>query len=468
MPGTFALRLLLPDQISHSGQLKRIRLAIYLLTLATVIFRSELALLLAAHSFYLLFRASRNGIQSQIAIIRKALLPAGVFGALIGLAISVPIDTFFWQSPTPLWPELSGFLSNIFPSDSSLGASAWGTSPWHWYFTSALPRLLLNPLAIPLIPYALAQPATRHPSLSLLIPSIGYLILYSILPHKETRFLFPIIPPVTATAAIAASHVTNRRHRSSLFCLASYALILSCAATFLVTHSVLLPLSALSYPGAHALNTLHAHSVRNNSHHPSNKSTIAVHLDNLALQTGVTRFLQMPPSVRIQARSSISSSIGTGNGISNTRWNYDKSDDPADLLNPLFWNQFDYAIMEDPGLAIGAWEVVERVYGLGKVRVLTPDQERGPTKPDPDRGLAGVIEQVYGRNMAWGYSLFRDVAREGLGLRWLGSMREDGGGRWSWTRGWWVDVGLVEKLFVLRKAPLIEAIGAPAGAGRLR
>jgi alpha-1,6-mannosyltransferase len=447
--GTVALRLLLPDQPNAERRLKRVRLSIYLITLATVIFRSELALLLASHSLYLLFLASGNGVQSQIALIRTALLPAGVWGAVIGLVLSIPIDTFFWKTPTPLWPELSAFLSNVFPSDANLGASAWGTSPWHWYFTSALPRLLLNPSSLPLLAYLLAQPATRQLSLPLLVPNTAYVLLYSFLPHKETRFLFPVLPPLAAATALAASHITNRRHRSAFYRIATYALILSTLVTFVIAHAVLLPLSSLSYPGAHALNALHAHAHTSASAQISQQpSIIVVHLDNLALQTGVTRFLQMPPPVKLQARHKISSPT-TGN-VSNTLWIYDKSDDPAQLLDPLFWDRFNYAIMEDPGLAIGAWEVVSRVHGLGSVRLLRPDVERGPTQPNV--GLAGVVDKIYGRRVAMAYSFFRDVVREGWGLHWLL------GGRWSWTRGWWMDVDLVEKLFVLKRA---EVVGLP-------
>jgi alpha-1,6-mannosyltransferase len=442
--GTFALCLLLPQPRSHSDQLKRTRLAFYLLTLTTIIFRSELALLLASHSLYLLFNASGKGIQAQITLLRRALLPAGFFGAVIGLGLSIPIDTFFWRSPTPLWPELSAFLSNIFPSDPRLGASAWGTSPWYWYFTSALPRLLLNPFAVPLICYTFTTPATSSPSLPLLIPNIGYILLYSILPHKETRFLFPVIPPLTAAAALAASYITHRRHRNTLYRLATYILVLSTAATFLIAHGVLLPLSALSYPGAHALNALHLHAT---GHHPNNKSTIAVHLDNLALQTGVTRFLQMPPPVRDQARSSLSSPAGN---ISNTRWIYDKSDDPKSLLDPFFWEKFDYVIMEDPGLAIGAWDVVDKIYGLGRLRVLKPDQERGVT--NPNEGLAAAIGKIYGVEMGIGYCVFKNMVREGYGLSLLSGMRGNDDRGWSLTGGWWVDVEWAEKLFVLRRA----------------
>jgi alpha-1,6-mannosyltransferase len=432
-----------------------VRLALYLLTLAAIIFRSELALLLASHSLYLLFNARGKGLQAQIALLCRALLPAGFFGAIIGLALSIPIDTFFWRSLTPLWPELSAFLSNIFPFDPRLGASAWGTSPWYWYFTSALPRLLLNPFAVPLIYCTFTTPATS--SLSLLIPNIGYILLYSILPHKETRFLFPVVPPLTAAAAIAASYITHRRHRNTLYRLATYVLILSTAATFLIAHGVLLPLSALSYPGAHALNALHFHAT---DHHPSNKSTTAVHLDDLTLQTGVTRFLQMPPPVRDQARSSLSSPTGN---ISNTRWIYDKSDDPKSLLDPFFWEKFDYVIMENPGLAIGAWDVVDKIYGLGRPRVLKPDQERGAT--NPNEGLAAVIGEIYGVEMGMGYCFFKNMVREGYGLPSLSGIRENNDRGWSLTGGWWVDVEWAEKLFVLKRAAPIGITGASAEAG---
>jgi alpha-1,6-mannosyltransferase len=432
-----------------------VRLAFYLLTVATIVFRSELALLLASHSLYLLFNASGQGRQAPIALLCKALLPAGFFGAVIGLALSIPIDTFFWRSPTPLWPELSAFLSNVFPSDAELGASAWGTSPWHWYLTSALPRLLLNPLAVPLIYYAVTTSAAS--SLSLLIPNVGYILLYSILPHKETRFLFPVIPPLTAAAAIAASYITHRRHRNTLYRLATYVLILSTAATFLIAHGVLLPLSALSYPGAHALNALHFHTT---DHRSSNKSTIALHLDNLALQTGVTRFLQMPPPVTDQARSSLSS---PASNISSIRWIYDKSDDPNSLLDPFFWEKFDYVITENPGLAIGAWDVVGKIYGLGRPRVLKPDQERGLT--NPNEGLAAAIREIYGVEMGMRYCFFKDMVREGYGLPLLSGMRENDDRRWSLTGGWWVDAEWVEKLFVLRRVVPIGVTGASAEAG---
>ena len=434
LPGTFALSCILPDPAKQRLRLGNIRLAIYLLTLAAVIFRLELSLLLCSNAILLLF--SVPDLHARIYVLSKGLLPAVVLAAVVGLGISVPIDTFFWQSPTPLWPELSAFISNVFPSKGGLGASAWGTSPWHWYFTSAIPRLLLNPLTLVLLPLSLTQPATRLASLNLLMPNILYSILYSFLPHKETRFLFPIVPPITAAAAIGAAYVFNHRHRNQFYRFLTYALILSTLLTGIISHAILLPFSSLGYPGAHALLDLHTIVARDGP------STAHVHLDNLALQTGVTRFLQMPPDLVSSVRAG--SSLAGRPGASNTHWFYDKTDNVTDLLNPLLWDRFDYAVMEDPALAVGSWQPIHSIYGPGRPRLLRPGDTRGPVRMDD--GLCFLIDRLYGFPAARLYKVFREIVREGWGLHWLFGDRG-----WSWTGGWWAEVGLVEKLHILKR-----------------
>ncbi len=105
-----------------------------------------MAVLLAASALWLL-------IIPQISLDR--LIPPFLLSFIIALVISVPVDSYFWQKP--LWPELWGFYYNAI-----LGSSSnWGVSPWHYYFTSALPRLLLNPLVpLVLIPTSLYLPAS--------------------------------------------------------------------------------------------------------------------------------------------------------------------------------------------------------------------------------------------------------------------------------------------------------------------
>src|SRR6266536_4595277 len=112
---------------------KRQRLAIFFVVFAGVVFRSEIAVLLFTQLLVLL-------VQSRISL--QTIIPASIGSAFVALAISVPIDSFFWQKP--IWPELAGFYYNAI-----LGKSAeWGVSPYPHYFSTLLPRLLLNPLIL--------------------------------------------------------------------------------------------------------------------------------------------------------------------------------------------------------------------------------------------------------------------------------------------------------------------------------
>ncbi len=93
--------------------------------------------------------------------------------------------------------------------------------------------------------------------------------------------------------------------------------------------------------------------------------------------------------------------------------------------------------MERPALAIGPWEVVEVIYGIGKVRVLRPDEEKGPA--NAWKGMGGVLREMYGWRAGKVSGMFREVVRERLGL----------------TGGWWVDLGMVKKLYVLRRGKTV-------------
>ncbi|KIW56814.1 hypothetical protein PV05_05435 [Exophiala xenobiotica] len=446
---TIALRFLLPDPGSVQLQARRTRLALYLLTLATIIFRSEIALLLASHCAYLLLKTGT--LNNAVSLVRAVFLPAILSATVAGLLLTVSIDTFFWQSRSLLWPELAAFLSNVLPSKGGRGASAWGTSPWHWYFTSALPRLLLNPLLL-LLPLWGLTTTLRSSILDLTIPSMTYTALYSILPHKETRFLFPIVPPITAAVALCAGYITTRRHRYISYNLTHYLLVLSTMTSALLSTGLLLPLSALTYPGGHALTSLHALSL---NYGPQPR--ITVHLTNLALQTGVTHFLDEPSSP-MHARPVLilpGSADGRRPTLTSTRptqWVYDKTDNETEFLTPSFWSQFDYVVVEDPARVIGAWDIVDKVPGLGKPSILKPDLGRGLLVLGPkkqrreDDALSRLTEEMYGSVGKWMYGIVHDVVREGYGVdKVLGQ-------RWSWTKGWWVHWGLETKLYVLKRS----------------
>ena len=76
------------------------------------------------------------------------------------------------------------------------------TKPIWWYFASALPRSLLLPLLS--IPVAVVtEPRSRLPLLCALL----YVFLYSLLPHKEMRFIIYTIPLFNMVAALAYSNM---------------------------------------------------------------------------------------------------------------------------------------------------------------------------------------------------------------------------------------------------------------------
>ncbi|KAK5055944.1 hypothetical protein LTR84_012494 [Exophiala bonariae] len=459
---TFALRFFLPDPASKRSKVKQTKLALYLLTLPTVIFRSELGLLLGAHCLYILFKS--GSLANGITLVRTTFIPAIFAAAVVGLVLTVSIDTFFWQSHTLLWPELAGFISNVLPSKGSLGASAWGTSPWHWYFTSALPRLLINPLLLLLIPWGFVASYSGVPLslLDLLTPPFIYTAIYSLLPHKETRFLFPIIPPLTASLALIASHATIRMNRSITHRLITYILLTTTLISTYMSHGLLLPLSAQTYPGGAAISSLHAISLKYR-HQPQ----IRVHLTNLALQTGVTHFLDTPSSALHDRALFVLP--GSPDGRKRTiapktraRWIYDKSDNATEFLMPAFWAQFDYVVVEDPRRVIGAWDVVDKVPGLGKPSIMAPDVGRGllvfggkntngkERATREDDGLSRLVGSMYGHVGKWVYGVLHDVLREGYGMETIfgSSLGKD----FSWTRGWWLHWSLETKLYILKRA----------------
>ena len=411
--GTLALRFLLPlpsNAATRSNKYRR--LSLYLLTLAGVIFRSELAVLLATHTLYF-YR------QRQLSI-REDIVPAGIAGLLVGLAMTVSIDSYFWQK-FPMWPEFHAFYYNIIDNE----ASAWGTSPWPYYFTSALPRLFLNPLIIFLcIPASLFAPATQYPSLNLLVPNVAFIALYSFVPHKEARFILYSIPPLTACGALGASYIWNRRTRTVFYRLLSVLLIASTIGTVILSNVLLLPLSSLNYPGAVALNRVHARA------HGS-KRIISLHMDNLACQTGVTRFLEIPRPATLMVQlpgspDGAHPTLRSGTSL----WLYDKTEDPNRLLDPTFWARFDYVLAEKPELAIGSWEVLETVDGFAGVKVVRPGEAWRGGKASTNARLAtrfgGAIAGSWWNTMEM-------LARQHV------------------TRGWWVEAKMEGKISILKK-----------------
>lgn len=388
------MRLVLPEPVTVAKAHSRHRASLVLITVAGIIFRSELAVFLATNTLFLL-ATNRVRIISDI-------IPAGIVGLLVGLSTTVLIDSYFWQQ-FPLWPEFAAFKFNVLAGQSS----EWGTSPWHFYFVDALPRLLMNPLIwLVGIPASLWASATRRASLSLLIPSLAFMGLYSVLPHKEWRFIIYVVPALTASAAQGAAYIWTRRAKSIIYRILALALAFSTFASFLVSTLVYLPASAANYPGAHALQSVHRHA-------DGTQPRIVLHMGNLACQTGVTRFLQLD-----------------SDASQPTAWIYDKTENKSLKATPEFWSSIDYVLVEDVSEIpeeTKKWEIVDTVNSFAGFRILRRgDTAHGQLEADIIRAVAGDA----------GVALF-EKARDGIVRKFV-------------TRGIWVEFRMEPRIRVVK------------------
>lgn len=162
----------------------------------------------------------------------------------------------------------------------------------------------------------------------------------------------------------------------------SVLLVLSVMASFVASSGMLI-ISSINYPGGAALSRLH--DILDGTPWPSSplgNETIKIHMDVLSCMTGVTRFQEQP------WRNVHPSELPVVNNRP-VQFIYDKTENSGDLLRPEFWAQFDYLLMENPGKAIGAWEVIDTVSAYAGIEFL---------RPGDGSSFSENLEKVYAAN----------------------------------------------------------------------
>lgn len=131
-----------------------------------------------AVAFAVLYFCHRNWRKRGTAIFAGLLLPVVAFGLVDAITWSYPFQSFFLNA----WV-------NAVKNKSAL----YGTEPWYWYLLQVAVRFL--PLSL------LALVGARRS------PFLGWVALiivgaHSLIPHKELRFIYPVMPIVVTLAAL--------------------------------------------------------------------------------------------------------------------------------------------------------------------------------------------------------------------------------------------------------------------------
>ncbi|TMW65025.1 hypothetical protein Poli38472_009192 [Pythium oligandrum] len=335
LPNTFALGLTLyAFAFWLEFKLKR---AIFLFTFTIIVFRGDTAVLFAPVLLWIL-------LHGGLSIFRVILW--GIQATLSSLVLTVLVDSYFWQRW--LWPEGEVLWFNTVQNKSH----EWGVYPPLWYFYSALPRALLaTALLLPvgvsvLLPALLksrsfkqlraaftSAPLVDWSVATFVWPVILYLALFSILPHKELRFIFNAIPILNMVAAVGCSKLYHDRKKSLLPFLAA----VGCLVATLLGSAFFFTASRLNYPGGEAFVRLH-HVAYGERELPR-----TVHIDVPAAMTGVSRF-----------------------GEEFEAWSYSKDES---LLTAQDLVHFDYLLTaKDPELLRERFEVVDAIESFHHVQ----------------------------------------------------------------------------------------------------
>lgn len=202
LPNTFALVL---TNFAYGYWMQRKwGYTISLLAVATIIFRCDIILF----AFGLIVV---DLVQLKLPIMK--LFIYGSLTSVIAITLTILIDSHFWDFW--VWPEFQVLHMNTVQNKSH----EWGVSPWYWYFAMAIPKSVT--IAYPLAIFALFyKPKTSFIDwgiVEILSPAVIFVGLYSFLPHKELRFIFPALTVFNLAGAMGMAKIFKKMSSSKSF-----------------------------------------------------------------------------------------------------------------------------------------------------------------------------------------------------------------------------------------------------------
>ena len=130
----------------------------------------------------------------------------------------------------------------------------------------------------------------------LVVPMVVFVGLYSLLPHKELRFIMYAVPALNAASAVAVTRTwaaAQRRMRKSglrkIFGAALAVGVVGVLAAGVAAGGVFLRAANLNYPGGYAAERLNTF-LSGQADSFTTESGFVIHVANLAAQSGFTRF----------------------------------------------------------------------------------------------------------------------------------------------------------------------------------
>ncbi|OWB75551.1 hypothetical protein B5S31_g5465 [[Candida] boidinii] len=259
-----------------------------------------------------------------------------IIGGIIGLISTFFIDSFFWKVEWTI-PELESFYYNVIEGKSS----NWGTEPWYYYLTFYLPKLFLkNPVVLlTILPgfffdFVNFRVGTIK---SISISSILFVLIMSLQPHKEWRFIIYAIPGLTLSSANTTVKIIGEL-RNIKFLQKIFKIIVILVCLFNILLSLFMGyIFSFNYPGGEAINKLNLRlNLIDKEFNPLlmtqyQGNEIKVHMDVYSCMTGITLFNEIDEEF-----------------LQNIKIIYDKTEDINKLNdNDLEgWDSFDFIITD--------------------------------------------------------------------------------------------------------------------------